>query len=828
MSHKDKYTFLELLDEYPIVIPLIQRDYAQGRLDDKAIDIRNQFLSDIIASLNNDGSELVLDFVYGSVKARKNNSDELRCFVPLDGQQRLTTLFLLHWYLMAEDSNRLNGHDGNSRFLYETRTSSTEFCKKLTEQKRQHISAHLIEANKERIDKNADDLLTLADIIVDQDWYLWAWNSDPTIRAMLVMLNDMHSRMEGLSTDCLCEMWNRLVGGAIKFNLLFLDKFNLTDELYVKMNARGKDLSDFDLLKSTLEEQMQKNKVSEGLYCSWVEKVNCKWMDFFWNNLLKFQPKDENGNVILNEEIVKSVERNYLIFLKRMMLFHLFQNDNCLDQSVPVTDIQLRSSLPSKANIKEGGNHADLLDSLREYSVKNDILKLVPALCRLGFFSEQFFYFIHDSLEAVIDGTDRMCITDYISDVWFEPSEKDAPQDLLQRFLSPEVTYEVRVQFFAVVIFAIHHSGQTYGTQLQEELCRWMRVVRNLSTNVNTYYYNTKDDFKASLHILEQWAEECYGEEGINNCTTYLSTLTDGRMTGFNREQLKEEKRKAILRTQNRNWDEILTTAENHPYFLGQIRFLLDGAEDDLVVFRDYFHKAECLFNKDGVAVDENRFRACLLCFGSYAMGYGSDGVSFLSGGKDRDRTWKRFLRDGKYPLLKELADMYDPEADPGLEKLWEELKKTRMPNNWRQYFVMMPDELFQYLKAKRISWWHKAAGEILLFSSIKRSTWYSELRTSYWYEKYGIDGDEYIENRANEGIEHPFSAVFRRNGGDVSVKFIPKWDKNIGDWTMGQYVVSSSFANKGLDFNPETNRWEHYSPSDHYQETENILENIL
>ena len=32
-----------------------------------------------------------LDFVYGS---KKNN-----VFIPLDGQQRLTTLFLMHWYL---------------------------------------------------------------------------------------------------------------------------------------------------------------------------------------------------------------------------------------------------------------------------------------------------------------------------------------------------------------------------------------------------------------------------------------------------------------------------------------------------------------------------------------------------------------------------------------------------------------------------------------------------------------------------------------------------------------------------------------------------------
>ncbi|MCV5580090.1 DUF262 domain-containing protein, partial [Escherichia coli] len=70
-----------------------------------------------------------LDFIYGSVT--KNDTGRHR-FTPLDGQQRLTTLFLLHWYLaqiagQQESFRRVLSTDGHSHFTYETRSSSREF-----------------------------------------------------------------------------------------------------------------------------------------------------------------------------------------------------------------------------------------------------------------------------------------------------------------------------------------------------------------------------------------------------------------------------------------------------------------------------------------------------------------------------------------------------------------------------------------------------------------------------------------------------------------------------------------------------------------------------
>ncbi|MBK6802583.1 MAG: DUF262 domain-containing protein [Novosphingobium sp.] len=85
-----------------IQIPMIQRDYAQGRSDPKATQIRNNFIATLTEAVTSNASgELApigLDFVYGDVRQG--------VFLPLDGQQRLTALFLLHWYLAVRSGGQ--------------------------------------------------------------------------------------------------------------------------------------------------------------------------------------------------------------------------------------------------------------------------------------------------------------------------------------------------------------------------------------------------------------------------------------------------------------------------------------------------------------------------------------------------------------------------------------------------------------------------------------------------------------------------------------------------------------------------------------------------
>ena len=102
-----------------VEIPLIQRDYAQGRQDARTDAIRGTFLDALHTALTED-APVGLDFIYGEVRDGK--------FEPLDGQQRLTTLFLLHWYL-AFRRGALSDAQPWARFTYATRPSARLFCR---------------------------------------------------------------------------------------------------------------------------------------------------------------------------------------------------------------------------------------------------------------------------------------------------------------------------------------------------------------------------------------------------------------------------------------------------------------------------------------------------------------------------------------------------------------------------------------------------------------------------------------------------------------------------------------------------------------------------
>ena len=98
-------SILQLLEKHKVVIPPIQRDYAQGRTTGKIPKVRERFLNSIYHVLTNDAMPVMeLDFIYGYTEHDVlNENEKISVFKPLDGQQRLTTLFLLHWYFAHKE-----------------------------------------------------------------------------------------------------------------------------------------------------------------------------------------------------------------------------------------------------------------------------------------------------------------------------------------------------------------------------------------------------------------------------------------------------------------------------------------------------------------------------------------------------------------------------------------------------------------------------------------------------------------------------------------------------------------------------------------------------
>ena len=317
-----KTTFWKFIKDYQIEIPIIQRDYAQGRFGKE--NLRKGFLSDLKLAIDNDNEhKMKLDFVYGSTSKGK--------LYPLDGQQRLTTLWLLHWYI-ALRAGVLNDENRNrlKNFSYETRISSREFC------------TQLCNSNFEKYNGN-----NIVDFITCQTWFYSAWKQDPTIQSMLRMLggttclkkngkkvertkmkDGIEDFFSPLPKEKMIEYWRKLKSDdcPIVFYYLPLDNFGLSDDLYIKMNARGKQLTSFENFKADLigyiQRQVDNNNLSGENREKWKElldpqegipiKIDTRWTDIFWNNK-SIGIKQPDGNLVLTNQ----VDEIYFAFINR-------------------------------------------------------------------------------------------------------------------------------------------------------------------------------------------------------------------------------------------------------------------------------------------------------------------------------------------------------------------------------------------------------------------------------------------------------------------------------------------------------------------------------
>ena len=190
------------MTQYKIEIPKIQRDYAQGRTDEKTERIVDTFLNDIKKALCGEKT-INLDFVYGRVQES--------ILIPIDGQQRLTTLFLLHWYFAVKE-NKLTAEIQNVllKFTYETRLTSRDFCKSLVEYGVKDAE------DEERF--SMDKIKSLKNEILNSAWYFLSWKYDPTIVSMVAVLDKIHHMYKEINIDA----FEKLIGDDSPITFSFL------------------------------------------------------------------------------------------------------------------------------------------------------------------------------------------------------------------------------------------------------------------------------------------------------------------------------------------------------------------------------------------------------------------------------------------------------------------------------------------------------------------------------------------------------------------------------------------------------------------------------
>ena len=348
----NKTNLLAFLTDKNVRIPQLQRDYVQG--SDKAKEIRDLFICDLVETLSVDTPEakqktLHLDFIYGSTYEEAPasglhphwekgelhfdtpNSDvnePTKVFLPLDGQQRLTSLWLLHWMLCpeteADAAKKLLSH-----FSYATRSSSRRFCAALV--------AHIGDGElKQQLKTNK-----AKSALMEAPWFLPAWQKDPTVNSMIEMLVAIGTRLGEADT---APLWKRLQEGAITFTVIEIqsNEFRLTDELYIKMNNRGRMLTDWECYKAKaieclgevvfkeenagLWESLQANEQEKTPADYFSFRVDGRWQDFFWH-LSRGRESPLEDRVQRSDEMM----RNFFTWWTEFRYYH-YNMGECSDK----------------------------------------------------------------------------------------------------------------------------------------------------------------------------------------------------------------------------------------------------------------------------------------------------------------------------------------------------------------------------------------------------------------------------------------------------------------------------------------------------------------
>jgi len=622
----NEMTFWSLIEKYSICIPIIQRDYVQGRNNEQVIDARRKLLHDMRVSIET-CRNLDLNFVYGKVHEKNK-------FIPLDGQQRLTTLFLLHWFSIskARDYSKMITL---KKFTYETRISSKNFIKQLI--------AH----TESLSDAVADINQKISEYVQNEEWFWVEWSYDPTIESILLMLDEIKINFNDV--DDLC---NKLTSeNYISFRFLNMLDIGMEDSLYIKLNARGRPLTDFENFKAELVKYIEKAADDKTMSLKIPPKkykmqLDGQWTDLIWH---------------LTDGNKENFDKIYMNCFHWILWNRWAETQNVIEKSNSAITTAMNKNDYFRLKIYEENQAIDV--------------KVLETI----YYTLEYFSFPISAVGGLHKASDINGIE------YFQKC-------LL--YSGTTVTYEDRVMLFAITCYFEFTKGMADSTLF----IKWLRVLRNLVRNSRL---DGLDDFVRAVKSISAFSI---------HCTEILEYLASPNCSigAFLNEQIDEERLKAILILRDNDWATAIYEAEQHPYFAGQIAFLFSFAGVSLKTIDDlsdialagcltryatYQKKTSAIFNDKGLTINANLFSRAVLSKGDYLLAYRRC-KSFLVG-NHRDISWKMLMRNSnaqKRAFMKDVLDELDEKdlSMKTIEKRLNEIIENAAVDGWRHYFVKM------------------------------------------------------------------------------------------------------------------------------------------
>jgi hypothetical protein len=346
------------------------------------------------------------------------------------------------------------------------------------------------------------------------------------------------------------NLWHKLTSkdfNLIRFFHVELENIGLTDDLYIKMNARGKLLSTFENFKAGFEKLIRDEKWEShsDSTITFAFRIDTTWTDIFWEH---FRKED-------------SVDSSFVNFISTILMIQQSNERNKKTED--------RLSIISK--------------------LQDDSNNINPKQFRL----EDFNYLV-DSLNLISENYNK------INSIKFDfPLFRHTPKESLLKVitLDSDASYTQKVLLFAQLEYFRKNTNIE-----SEKYLEWMRVIRNIISRGDIEKSGKRPDivrspatFDGVIYLISELSIGC---EDIYD---YLSKVGNLKST-FAKEQIEEEKFKAKIIVNNPNSKKTIFELEDTDLLRGRIDFIfycLDINKESDTINLDSFEEIKNIFIKN-------------------------------------------------------------------------------------------------------------------------------------------------------------------------------------------------------------------------------------
>lgn len=330
---------------------------------------------------------------------------------------------------------------------------------------------------------------------------------------MLRTIDDIHKyfySVEGL--------WEKLTSeeSLISFYHIELKDIGLTDDLYIKMNARGRLLSAFENFKAIFQKLINDEKwdVEKEFKNTFASKIDSVWTDLFWS----YTPNHR-------------IDDAFLRFISTIAM--------------------------CRQSIRRTENRLSVISKLQDNynSIKADL------------FSKDDFIYLCNSFDKYCE----VRLSTINIDIDFPLFQHKPENSIFQgiTYDGQSASYTQKVLFYAQTDYLLKASEFN-----KEYFLDWMRVVRNIVARGDV----VKNGNRPAIIRSPQTFDGVIGlihelSQGCENIYEYLSSATV--RSAFAKDQLEEELVKSKLITLNKSNKDSIFKAEDTNLLQGRINFAL-------------------------------------------------------------------------------------------------------------------------------------------------------------------------------------------------------------------------------------------------------------